>query len=187
MNEDKILQTYKTCCATQTDINEHLPILRKYSSQCAHITEMGVRSVFSTWGFLAGLVDRGGGTLHSIDCTHPSSCGGHGTGLGPVYDVCDGEKIEFVFFEEDTLKIDIQKTDLLFIDTDHVYKQLKAELELHAPKVKKYIILHDTSGPTGVDLKPAIDEFLESNEEWRTLEHFTNNNGLTILGKQKYE
>jgi len=34
-----------------------------------------------------------------------------------------------------------------------------------------------------MELEPAIDEFLESNKEWRVVERFANNNGLTILGK----
>ena len=180
MNKDKILQIYQGLCAMQTDINEHLPVLRKYASRCTHITEMGVRKAFTTWGFLAGLTDRGGGILHSIDCTHPSNSGGHGTGLGPVYEVCDGKEIEFVFFEEDTLKIDIHKTDLLFLDTNHVYVQLKEELKLHSSKTKKYIICHDTESCKR-ELKPAIREFLESNKEWKMIEHLVNNNGLTVL------
>jgi len=184
MNKDKILMTYQRLCATPTDINEHLPALRKYSFNCAHITEMGVRSVFSTWGFLAGLMDRGGGVLHSIDITHPSKCGGAGTGLELVNNVCEGEEIEFRFFEESSLEIDIQKTDLLFLDTLHFYVQLKAELELHFSKVEKYIILHDTDSCKG-ELKPAIDEFLEKNKEWKVVEHFSNNNGLTILERNK--
>jgi|15BtaG_2_1085339.scaffolds.fasta_scaffold00689_10 hypothetical protein len=182
MKKDKILLIYQALCAMQTDINEHLPALRKYASKCAHITEMGVRKAFTTWGFLAGLADRGGGTLHSIDWAHPSNSGGHGTGLDPVYDVCGGKEIEFVFFEEDSLKVEIHNTDLLFIDTNHVYTQLKEELKLHSSKVKKYIICHDTES-CKMELEPAIDEFLESNKEWRVVERFANNNGLTILGK----
>ena len=182
MNKNKILSTYQIFCQNSTDINEHLPALRKYSSKCNHITEMGVRKVFSTWAFLAGLVDQGGGTLHSIDYTHPSNSGGAGTGLEEAIAACDGEEIEFVFFEEDTTKIDIQKTDLLFIDTDHFYEQLKSELKLHSSKVGKYIILHDTES-CKTELSPAISEFLEKHKEWNILEHFSNNNGLTILEK----
>ncbi len=32
-------------------------------------------------------------------------------------------------------------------------------------------------------LKPAIDEFLENNSNWKIKEVFTNNNGLTVLEK----
>ena len=78
---------------------------------------------------------------------------------------------------------------------------MQAELKLHAKKVKKYIILHDTTTFATVDethyetvfgmkvnnkgLWLAIEEFLEENKNWKLLERFTNNNGLTILEKIK--
>lgn len=34
--------------------------------------------------------------------------------------------------------------DLLFIDTWHVYGHLKRELALHAPRVRRFIAMHDT-------------------------------------------
>ncbi|MGD9307318.1 MAG: glycosyltransferase family 4 protein, partial [Desulfobacterales bacterium] len=40
---------YSQKCETPSDINQHLPILRKYAAQCSHITEFGVRGVVSTW------------------------------------------------------------------------------------------------------------------------------------------
>ena len=48
------------------------------------------------------------------------------------------------FFVADTRQLEIEETDLLFIDTWHDYLQLKKELFRHSNKVKKYIILHDT-------------------------------------------
>ena len=101
------------------------------------------------------------------------------------------------------------KYDLTFIDTWHVYGQLKRELEKFSKVTNKYIIMHDTtvdaelgetirlgwnakeqSMKTGFPLDeinkgliPAITEFLESNKNWKMKERFTNNNGLTILEK----
>src|SRR5262249_50913089 len=56
-------------------------------------------------------------------------------------------------FEADVLKIEIEPTDLLFIDTWHVYEQLKCELMLHAGKALRFIALHDTEtfGELGED------------------------------------
>ena len=48
--------------------------------------------------------------------------------------------IDFLFTEADVLKIEIEETDLLFIDTYHAYQQIKGEFELHGNKAKKYII-----------------------------------------------
>ena len=33
-------------------------------------------------------------------------------------------------------------------------------------------------------LWPAVEEFLESNNDWYLVKRFTNNNGLTIIGKK---
>ena len=50
-----ILETYyEERCKKPSDINEHLPTLKKYSEECEHITEMGVRWVVSTFAFLMG-------------------------------------------------------------------------------------------------------------------------------------
>ena len=176
-----------------SDINEHLETIKNFASECEHITEMGVRSVVSTWAFLAAKPKR----LVSMDIVQ---C--------PVQDAAiaaNNEGIDFEFIVADTSnpQLDIEPTDLLFIDTWHVYDQLKVEFKLHSNKVKKYIILHDTTtfgevGESGSDLIinpvtgqmemmrkrglwPAVEEFLAENTNWTLKERFTNNNGLTIL------
>jgi hypothetical protein len=41
--------------------------------------------------------------------------------------------------------VEIERTDMLFIDTWHKYGQLSEELRMHSPNVDKYIVLHDTT------------------------------------------
>ena len=87
----------------------------------------------------------------------------------------------------DTRKVEIAETDLMLVDSLHIYEQVKAELELHASKVKKYLVFHDTTTYAdrgefdGRGIWPAIQEFLDSHPEWIMHERRTNNNGLTIL------
>jgi hypothetical protein len=50
---------------------------------------------------------------------------------------------------------------------------------MHAHKVRKYLIFHDTV--LFKDLNKAISEFIEANKEWKIKEVLTNNNGLTVL------
>jgi len=188
-----------------SDISEHLPILKDYASRCWHVTEMGVRQVVSTWAFLAGKPS----TIRSYDMTHPRKLS-----AGDVFDeavkAAKDHNIDWRFIEQDVLEADIAQTDLLFIDTWHVYKQLRAELKLHSPKVNKWIILHDTTAraysdetgydqvygekfanptpgkPQGIGLWPAVEEFLRANQgSWKILERFTNCQGLTILERTK--
>jgi hypothetical protein len=60
-----------------------------------------------------------------------------------VYDTAEAYNLDFTFIEGDVLKLEIEETDLLFLDTWHVYEQVRDELKLHANKVRKYICFHD--------------------------------------------
>ena len=58
-----ISEQFQVRVKSPSDINEHLETIKKYASECKHITEMGVRSVVSTWAFLESKPKR----LVSID------------------------------------------------------------------------------------------------------------------------
>lgn len=170
-------ELYKQKCNKKCDINEHLPTLKKYASLVNHVTEFGVRFGVSTVAFLAGKPK----VLRSYDINKKSF---------KNYKIYKSlaKGTDFIFKVGDVLKIEIEKTDLLFIDTWHVYSQLKNELRLHADNVKKYIILHDTEtfGVIGEDKKSpallqAVNEFLKSNSNWVTEKVYKNNNGLYIM------
>jgi len=174
---------YNSECARISDINEHLPTLKKYASECDHITELGVRRIVSTWAFLAGDPKK----LVSVDIKDPRTVGHN---LDEVYSCAKELGIEFEFVLGSDLEVPLEETDLLFIDTWHVYEQMKQELELLGPKAKKYIIMHDTvtfgqtgesTGHTGI--LPAIIEFIKVHKEWKIKEQFFNNNGLMVLEK----
>jgi len=184
----KIIDIYNNLCNEKSDINEHLPTLKKYAEKCDHITEMGVRSVVSTWAFLLGRPKY----LKSIDIAyHPN--------IEIAKKLAEEEKINFEFLLQDTTNNSIENTDLLFIDTLHTYKQLKTELNLHGKNVNKYIVFHDTEIFKNIDqeqydgqpkehlgpgLWKAIQEFIAANPEWSVLEHFSKNNGLTVISKK---
>lgn len=186
-----------TLYRTPSDINEHFPAIIKYGSECDHITEMGVRGVYSTWAWLACNPKNG---LYSYDLYNPIKWGGD---LQSVIDTATSYGIKFQFTEADVTKIVIEPTDLLFIDTWHCYDQLKLELSLHASKVKKYICFHDTTTyahinepltsdhnweekiTSGKGIWDALNEFLnENNNAWELIERFTNNNGFTIIKRK---
>ena len=187
----------ETLHKSPSDINEHFPAILKYGSECNHITEMGVRGICSTWGWLACLPKEG---LYTYDLHDPSTWGGD---LQSVKDTAAFYNIKFEFTEANVLNIDIEPTDLLFLDTWHVYDQLKAELDRHHKQVKKYICFHDTTSfahhgvattshhefhgelTPGKGLWDAVTEFLdEHSDEWELVERFTNNNGFTIIKRK---
>ena len=191
---EKIFKKYQEKSLTPSDINEHLPTLKQYAEECDSIVEMGVRSIVSTWAFLAGNPKK----LVSLDLYNPNRFGGN---LQEVYDLTSNTNINFEFIEQDSLIYNIDLCDLLFIDTWHSYLQLKKELTRHHYNVKKYIILHDTVSFAYHDEKsademgsinifetnlpkgliPALDEFLYHNKNWIIWERKANNNGLTVL------
>jgi hypothetical protein len=181
---------------TPSDINEHIPTIIKYGSECKTITEMGVRGIFSTWGWLASGPER----LICYDLHDPAKWGGD---IQSVYDTAEAYGLNFKFEIADVLKLEIEPVDLLFIDTWHAYDQLREELKLHAGRVNKYICFHDTTSYEFVDeslghenswgkpssgkgIWPAIEEFLEENKDkWVLKERFRNNNGFTIIERIK--
>ena len=175
-----------------SDINEHLPVLYSASLKCKHITEFGVRSVVSTWAFLAAKPEK----VISYDISEHAN-------IRPTINLTKRDGINFEFRIGDTRKLNIEPTDMLFIDTLHTYKQLTIELNRHHKQVNKYIIMHDTTtygtrdendsynlDPINIDqnkqgLRTAIDDFVYINTEWKIKYVFENNNGLVVLERQK--
>ena len=172
-------KNFRHLCNTPSDINEHLPVLRCYAEKVKHITEMGVRQGNSTIAFISGK------PLKIISYDIDDCCFAKELIFG-----CKPLSSEWIFIQSDVTQIEIEQTELLFIDTYHTYKQLKTELELHSARVEKYLIFHDvvTYGEIGEDgtlpgLQQAVIEFLENNKMWEVKEYFPKNNGLLVLEK----
>jgi glycosyltransferase involved in cell wall biosynthesis/predicted Zn-dependent protease len=165
---------YRAACATPSDIHEHLPTLYALAGECRHVTEMGTRTGVSTTALLYA---------------QPQVLVCYDTARYPQVDRLRqlAGRTEFIFYQQNVLWAEIEETDLLFIDTWHVYEQLRDELRLHAPKVRKYIVLHDTTtfGERGETeghrgLWPAVEEFLAEGT-FRLKARYENNHGLTVL------
>lgn len=180
------------------DINEHLPTLRLFASECQSVAELGVRGIVSSWGLIQGLIDNP---------QDPRSYLGVDLGYPPeekfklIKALTETAGIKFDFWKANDRDIELEPVDLLFIDTMHTYAQLTFELEKFSPKIRKYIIMHDTTlfeyydegyqgdwseYPTFIDrhkrgLWTAVKDFTARHPEWKVYSRFTNNNGLTIL------
>ena len=191
INVYDIKNIYDQYCATQSDINEHLPVLYEYALKTNHITEFGTRFGCSTWAFLYSNPKK----MISYDIKKQLE-------VEKIIEVANHHKINYTFVEADTLTIEIEQTDLMFIDTFHSYNQLYAELNRHHTKVNSYIIMHDTVtfgyqdmahvGPISPilnnninkqGLMNAINDFLTIYNQWHIEKHYTNNNGLLVLSK----
>ena len=160
-----------------SDINENVHLLNDLAQHCETITEMGVRTGVSTRAFLYSSA-----RLISYDIQLNES-------VARLFDLARKAGRDVTYQQADVLKIQIEPTDLLFIDTLHTYGQLRQELRRHGNQAQKYIAFHDTytfglTGEVGPDrrgLLSAVIEFVMANPHWRFHTYRTNNNGLTIL------
>lgn len=175
-----ITAKYDQIAVMGTDMREHMPTLRSYAAQCAHVTEFGVDDCTSTWGLLAGFPKH----MRSYDVVRKPE-------VTEVEALAAVASIDFKFIEQSSLVAEIEPTDLLFIDSYHSYTQLKEEFRLHASKVRRYILMHDTVtfGLNDQDGKSpslllAIEHFLAEHPEWKTAMHYTNCHGLMVLERQ---
>lgn len=201
---ENIKTKYEILCNANSDINEHLPTLYKYATECESIIELGVRGVISSFAFVYGLLNNNSNNK-KILLNDISECN-----INELLSRTKGLKIDIDYKWINDLDLEItNNVDLTFIDTWHVYGQLKRELQKFSKVTNKYIIMHDTTvdeyyGETircnmnakqqslesgfpeneiTIGLWPAVTEFLENNSNWKIKERFTNNNGLTILEK----
>lgn len=197
---DELEAQYQLACTTPSDIYEHIPVLRSLASECSSVVEMGLRNMVSSWGILKGLSESKSSSRSyvGIDINSPPL-----PILNLAKELSQKNKISFVFCQGDNKDIDINPTEMLFIDTLHVYFQLAYELEKFSPKVSKYIALHDTGDtdsyedpypfygdrniypglcdPSKRGMWQAVLDFLERHPEWVLQERRTNNYGFTVL------
>ncbi len=177
MSDQLILDTFARVAREPTDMIEHMDVIKAYSEKCRTVVEFGVYDCTSTWALLAGLPER----LTSYDIARRHE-------VDDVEAAARFANTSFRFVLADSTSVEIEESDLLFIDSMHTYEHLVKELAMHASKVKKFILLHDTTTFGNVDqsgvgrgLWPAIEEFLAAHTEWCLKERFVNCHGLTVL------
>lgn len=189
---------------------EHFYTFYHFGKKCDRIVEMGVDYAVSTWAWVASDPKY----LRCVDIRRqPPPQGQHDeieeevkkmgmdyqfviadTGHGILKEI--EQKFRKVSYPPDQVNLppyNIEgEVDLLYIDTYHSYTHLKAELDIHAGKVKKYLLFHDTEyfgerhdydGDKGLNY--AIREFLKDNPHWKYLHKVDYGNGLTVLGNTK--
>lgn len=198
---------YEHLCNSPSDINQHLQTLHNLATECESVLELGVRGVVSSWSFIYGLLNNNKEKKY-IFLNDLESCN-----ISELLEAVKNLDIEVEYQWINDLELELNKNvDLVFIDTWHVYGQLKRELDKFSKISNKYIVMHDTtvdeifgetirehmdaeaqSRETGIPIEeinrgiwPAIEEFLSKNPNWYIKERYTNNNGLTILEKINY-
>lgn len=145
----------------------------RYAQRVNTICEFGVYTGLSTAAFLAGKPKR----LRSYDITDQ-----YLTVLPELQHNAQINGTDFEFALANSLEVDIEPMDLLFIDTVHKKHHTQAELARHADKAQKFIIFHDTRAWPGVF--EAAAEFLIAHAEWHVVEHCSRGSGLLVIERQ---
>lgn len=180
MNPDILKQRYDHLCGeTSLDIFEHLPtfVSAVEELQATKVIELGVRYGVSTIAWLYGLQNRG--HLWSVDCSFPiEEPTIHVDLLNPQGPLGVVPWWTFVLGYDDwdaVLNALPNEVDIVFLDTQHTYKQTLLELHLYIPRIRSggRMYLHDTAiEATGNATEPeppypvftAMREFCEQND-----------------------
>lgn len=198
MSTEQLNEIYAQHCGDRTsDIFDYMGLLGEMSKGFEHITEMGVREVNTTWAFMWGLANSSytRRRLVSYDLAyHPN--------IELAKTVAAENNVDFTFIQGNSIEVQIEQTNMLFIDTEHTYQHLHKELTLHSNNVTSCIFIHDTSGvygawedwpynhprrgelanhPTKYGMWAGVVDFLNENASWRLVERYEVGNGLTII------
>lgn len=171
-------EKYRYWLENWSDIQDHLPMLHDEAK--GNVVELGVRDGVSTSALLAG-VEAKGGKVFSVDID--SKCweifDGHPNWIfrqGSSVAIDELSPHHTLLFGEHELKDNI---DLLFIDTEHTFKQCYMELMIWGVHVKRggKILLHD------VITFPMVGRAVEiwARENGKSCDFIQGSNGLGVI------
>lgn len=189
----KLEEFYGRCCLAKRAMSPHLPRLRELATGLDLAIEFGVKGGASSSALLLGAK-----RVISYDILETRQARELQRIAGPRWD----------YRIEDSRSAVFGACDLLFVDSLHTFAQVKAELERHAAKVRRWIVFHDTitfgvigaNGETGehlwtyergcsvpefaLGIRPAIDEMMAADPTWRIVKHYTDSHGLLVLERR---
>ena len=164
------------------DIHEHFDTFIKYAEEVDSITEFGVDIGCSTIAFMNA--DPPPKKMVGIDLNaRPHHDFFPTLNIKGLEDMAKEADIDYTFIEGNSIELEIEPTDLLFIDSLHICEHTIQELKLHHGKVKKYILLHDTHYVAPI-LHAVIDFLSLHGDEWQLKEIYRNCNGLAVLERK---
>jgi len=176
-----VAEIYEKVQSTPWSLDQHMPQLAELAGRCEHVTEFS-----HTKESLVALAHGLGLVLGRL----PALIAYNTQASDPLVKKLHELLPAIVLENSDSPGVaEIDETDLLFIDTRHTKARLAEELAKFAPRVRRYIVLHDTSlyGQRGEDggagLLEAIRELLESDSSWFVASHASKQYGLTVLGR----
>ena len=147
---------------TSIEGKSQMKVVQELASGCRQVTELGCGSGFYTSALLATQPE----TLIAIDTSRKPLLE-NVFRLARLY-----TNTKFVFREADSLKLELEPTDLLVIGSVFVCAGLMAQLEKHAKMARRRIVICTSSRPdlddnaAHKDCVEQTDIFLASHNEW---------------------
>jgi len=162
---------FALCMIANYPTSEHLATLRRLAADVAAVAELGTWHGDSAFAFMMGAPD----TMICVDqnpCKYPQA----------LEAVAEYNGVAFQFLQEDTREVDLPEVDLLFVDSDHTYEQVHAELTAHIDQVRRYLVFHDTD--TCFPVRQAIKEV--AGQHFDLVEQYHNAHGLWVMERKGY-
>jgi len=178
----RLADLYTAALQESSDISEHLNILYRMASCVDNVTSITADgAATSTAAFVYAMPKH---CVIYCKLQTPQiirlQCASKIAGLDYIY-------------EQYRSAIEIDPTDLLFIDTIKTEEIITRELNEYAGHVRKYLIFHDTETfgcvgelPGSLGIWPAIARFVRQNPEWQLFKHYSHCHGLTILERRDW-
>jgi hypothetical protein len=183
---ETMAELLKRVLTTERDLNKHLPKIIEVAEKCEVVEEI-TRRYESTVALLSTSPTKLHTFLYGLDATDRM--------MGNIIHVAP-PSVDFKLDvgPEFNPEIEIGGCDLFFFKCPHNYHNLQADLMRWAPKVKRFIIIHDTEAhgvrwedDGGVGLVEGMKALLRNNPEWFVYYHSFEQWGLTILGCQEQD
>tara|TARA_R110002096_G_scaffold143238_1_gene298915 strand:+ start:87 stop:656 length:570 start_codon:yes stop_codon:yes gene_type:complete len=154
---------------------DHHDEIKRLAPECKSYRELGVmQGATSACAAVAGILDQ-----QLIDIQDD-----YWKPYKKLWDRFKGLDYKFYKMSDlDPIMPTLPKVDLMLIDSVHHYGHVSKALELHAPSVNKYIILHDTvidqdGLPT---LQQAVNDFTMKHFQWQCIKYHRKNVGYSVL------
>lgn len=157
------------------DYCEQHDALMKYATECTTYAELGVHQ----GGTLSCALLAGFKYVEGVDISLEK----YNKFLKPLAEAHAKEnKIVFKMKEVDSGSLESigPRVDMLLIDSYHKAYHMAKELKVHASRVNKYIIAHDTAKPTA-ELDNCLTDFCFNNPGWKVIERGESNVGYMVL------
>lgn len=174
---------YQWLLGVKRDLDEHMPTIQEYADRCDHVTDLGHRRES-----VAALVCS---KAQHVTIYNPESADPVVKKLLELIPRNKAVEIQPKKVSEavHTVTEDIDDTDLLFVDTLMTFDRITRVLERFAPKVRKYIIIHDTKlfMQKGEDGGPgimfAVRSWLRNDPQWFPVYLTDNQYGLAVYSR----